>query len=440
MSALAAKLASKSAWPLAERGLRMAVGMGVTALVARHLGPGDFGAVAFAMAWTTFLGGFSWLGLGDTVVRDLVHRPHDRDRLLGTVAVLRGLGSLVSVALAVGLFPVFYAEQPRSVAVLVWWFAWAAPFSEAAGVPVLWNQSQGDMRTTVLTRLIPHLVAQTLRAACAAGGAALVWFGVLGPVETVLAALASWGTYLYRLTPGARPHFDRHLVRPLLHDALPILGTAVLATLTMRLDQMMLAKFSTLDEVGYYAAATRFSEIWWSVPGILMQVAGPLVLFGEHDAQRRNHRLAGLYAVLIAAACLAAGLTIAVAPLAVHWLFGARFASAVPVLTIHVLTAVVVFADAPSIQELIRRGEQRILLWKGVVTLATNAALNFWLIPRYGAIGASIATVASYLAAVVFAPLAFAQVRDLARMQLGAPLWLLRYGLRRRRLALGRSV
>ncbi len=432
MSRLAAQLASKSAWPLGERALRMVIGLGVTVLVARHLGPEGFGALAFALAWTTFLGGFSWLGLGDTVVRDLVRRPEQRERLLGTVAVLRALGSLITAALAIGLLPVFYADQPRAVTILVWWLACAVPFGEAAGVPVLWNQSRGDMRTTVLTRLLPHLVTQGLRAGLALGGAALVWFGAVGALEMFLTALLSWGVHLRATARQGWPRFDPGLVRPLLRDALPILGTAVLATLTMRLDQMMLAKFSTLEQVGFYAAATRFSEIWWTVPGIVMQVAGPLVLFGESDDARRNHRLAGLYAVLISAACVAAGATIVIGPWLVPQLLGARFDAAVPVLAIHVLTAIIVFADAPTVQELIRRGAQRILLWKGLVALGANAALNLWLIPHHGALGASIATVASYAAAVVFAPLFFPQVRDLARMQVRAPLWLLRHAFNRR--------
>ena len=324
------------------------------------------------------------------------------------------------------------ADQPRAVTILVWWLACAVPFGEAAGGPGLWNQSRGDMRTTVLTRLLPHLVTQGLRAGLALGGAALVWFGAVGALEMFLTALLSWGVHLRATARQGWPRFDPGLVRPLLRDALPILGTAVLATLTMRLDQMMLAKFSTLEQVGFYAAATRFSEIWWTVPGIVMQVAGPLVLFGESDDARRNHRLAGLYAVLISAACVAAGATIVIGPWLVPQLLGARFDAAVPVLAIHVLTAIIVFADAPTVQELIRRGAQRILLWKGLVALGANAALNLWLIPHHGALGASIATVASYAAAVVFAPLFFPQVRDLARMQVRAPLWLLRHAFNRR--------
>ncbi len=431
MSSIASKLATKSMWPMADRALRMVVGVAVTALVARHLGPEGYGALAFALAWTNFVGGISWLGLGDAVVRDLVRTPQDRHRILATVAVLRTVGSIAAGLLAVGLFPVFYAEQPHAVAVLVWLIAASVPFQEIAGVPLLWAQSEADTRTIVLVRLIPYLIAQIMRIGLVFGSAALVWFGALAPIEGVLCSAASWTIYLLRDGRGAVLRFDGALARSLMRDALPILVSAVLATLALRLDQMMLAKLANLEEVGYYAAATRFSEIWWSVPTVLMQIAGPLVLFGERDAMRRDHRLGGLYAMLIAAACAATCATLLVAPWGLPLLLGARFEGAVPVLMVHVFTAILVFADAPTLPELIRRGLQRILLWKGLTTLAINAVLNYLLIPQYGAIGASIATVAGYLASAIMVPVVFAQTRDLTRMQLRAPLWLWRYATRR---------
>jgi O-antigen/teichoic acid export membrane protein len=69
-----------------EKLLVMALGFLVTVLVARYLGPGDFGTLAYATSLAALFGVAGHLGLQGLVVRELVKKSALRAETLGTTA------------------------------------------------------------------------------------------------------------------------------------------------------------------------------------------------------------------------------------------------------------------------------------------------------------------------------------------------------------------
>lgn len=415
-------LAAKSAWPIAERAIRMVLGFGIALAVAAHLGVTQYGAFAFAYAWASLFAGLAWLGIGDNVIRDLVEEPQRRDALLPTVMTLRLIGSLIATAAACALLPVLYPEQSRDVLLLAACMSAACVFGEIGGVPLLWFQSRQDLRSTFVARLVPFVVAQLARLSLVLAGASLLWFGLASPLETGLLALISWGLYWRSAHRGPRLSTDTRAMVTLLRESAPLLMAAVVAGLALRLDQLLLAKWGTLDDVGVYAAALRFSEIWWTMPALIMQAAGPMLLFGVRDEAVRTAHLRALYAGLLAGAGMVAVSVALTASWFVPLLLGASFARAADVLAIHVFVAVLVFADAVTNAELVRRRANHVMFAKALAALATTATLNAVLIPRAGAQGAAWAALGTFAVSTWLVPACFACSRDLLRLQAGAPL------------------
>lgn len=425
------RVLGKSVWPLADRLLRLALSVGVGVLVARHLGTENYGLLSFAAAWASFFGGLAWLGLGEAVTRDLVRRPHDRDRILSNVVSLRLLGSLAALLLAVALLPLVYPDETPSAWLLVAVIAAASLFSEPGGAATIWMVATSRTELIGTTRTLPHVVAQVLRVGLVAIGASAFWFALAVPLEAALLLLLSWWVYARETGTGLRPRWEWPLARRLLTEATPTLFAALATALSLRLDQMMLAKLSGFSDVGIYAAALRFSEVWWMIPTALMQVAAPILLFGNEDASSRRRYLLGMYGLLLGAALVLATLMAAVGRPLVAWVLGSAFDGADAVLVVHIWTAVFVFADAVTAPELIRQDAQRLLLAKALCVLAVNAALNVWWIPDHGAIGAAWATLAAMACATALFGLIFKPTRDLLLLQLISLPWLLRWAGRR---------
>jgi polysaccharide transporter, PST family len=181
----------------------------------------------------------------------------------------------------------------------------------------------------------------------------------------------------------------------------------MVVTLNARVDQLMIGAYAGAHEVGLYAAATRFSEVWWLLPVLLMQSLAPRFLFAPSlRAARVQRNVAWLMMGLAGAALVPCLLMTFFGGWLTGPLLGPAYAGAQAVLAVHVWIALFVFVDTAQNQWLLARGEQAVLVHKSIGALLVNVGLGLLLVPRFGAVGAAAAA----LAAQVWAALLFCQV------------------------------
>jgi PST family polysaccharide transporter len=100
----------------------------------------------------------------------------------------------------------------------------------------------------------------------------------------------------------------------------------------------------------------------------------------------------------------------------VQLLFGTEFSASTPVLQIHIWAGVFIFMRALLSRWLLAEDLLRFSLLTHVAGAVMNVALNLMLIPRYGAIGAAVATVISYASAGWLALFLSARTRPMGWM------------------------
>ena len=111
------KYGANTAWLFFEKAVRVCAGLFVGIYVMRQLGPEKFGALSNILSYAAILASVAPLGMDAIAVRELVNRPDDGNRLLGTVFTLRISAAVLVVAAAV---PIFVATgTPKATAVLV---------------------------------------------------------------------------------------------------------------------------------------------------------------------------------------------------------------------------------------------------------------------------------------------------------------------------------
>src|SRR6478736_3465051 len=87
-------------WMIGEKLVRLIASVVVGLLVARYLGPEQFGSLSFCLAVVTLLGVLPTFGLEGVVQRELIRRPENAAPLLAAAFRLRlgvGLGALLLV-------------------------------------------------------------------------------------------------------------------------------------------------------------------------------------------------------------------------------------------------------------------------------------------------------------------------------------------------------
>jgi O-antigen/teichoic acid export membrane protein len=170
--------------------------------------------------------------------------------------------------------------------------------------------------------------------------------------------------------------------------------------------------------VGIYTAATRFTEIWFFLPVALAGSVLPSILRArERGAEAYAARLQGYFDL---SAGLGFGIAIATtlaAPGLIRLAYGPAFAEAAPVLALHIWSTVFVFLGVARSQFLVNESFTRFYFAATAAGAVLNVALNFALIPRLGAWGAALATLAAQAVAAWASSFWIAGVRPTGRMQ-----------------------
>lgn len=402
-------------WLVAEKGSRLVLNVGVGFWVARYLGPAQFGALNFALAVVGIVGLFAELGLEAVVRRELVRAPQAGGRVLTTTAGLRLAGGAVAAGLLSAGVMLSGATGTDRALLLV---AGLTLFQPALTVADLWFQARLQAKFSVLAQLGALAAGAAVRVALIAAHGPLVGFAWALVVEVAVAGVLFAGLARREGRAALGGAFDSALARQLMREAWPLMLSGFAVMLYMRIDAVMLRHLAGETEVGIYAAATRFTEIWYFVPVALASSLLPALLRArERGPAEYAARLQASYDLNAGMAyALAVPLALA-APWLIHTAYGPEFVAAGPVLALHAWSSVFVFLGVARSQYLVNEGHTHFYLGSTVAGLLVNVALNCWLIPRDGAWGAALATVVAQAVAAWLSTFGCAPLRPTAWMQ-----------------------
>ena len=390
--------ASNAAWLIAERLLSGFLGLTITAAVARHLGPSEFGVLSFALSLVLLFGTFWTLGLSGLIVRELVRDPGREDELLGTLTGLRLIGGVIAFVLAVALTVALGQDDTTRLAVVILMLGVLGLYA-FDGID-FWLQAQVRSRHAVVARSVALLIASILNISLIIAGAPLLLFVVAAGLEYALGGAFLVVAYVAQ---GGRPRRWRYhgaLARSLLTVSWPLILSGVFAAINLRVDQLMLGILDGPEAVGTYAAAARLSEVWYFVPTAIAASVFPAMV-RAHTAGGPAYLawMGRLYDLLIALALpIAIGVTILSGPV-IALLYGPAYAASAPILAVHIWAGPFVFMAAALSRWLIAEDRLVFSMIRHGTGAAVNVGLNLILIPRFGGLGAAYATLISYAVA-----------------------------------------
>lgn len=367
-------VARSAVWRLVE----IAGGEGLTfvftLLMARLLGPEDFGLVAVATVTVTLAVLVVRFGVAEAIIQ----HPRPTERHLHTALwanLALGLGAALLVAVLAPPIAAL-AQKPRLVPIL-----WAL-------APVCLLQGLTYVCVGLLRRRLDYR-GLALRALVATGLSYLVGMAMalagLGPWALVavqlLNALASALTVL--LASGYRPRlrFGRGEARELARVAVPVLGQA-LPSASATAAALVLGVFLPAATVGlFYLAERLVQSLLMLTGGSIADLSLPVLarLQGEREPQARAARRAIKLAALV---CLPAFLgTALVAEPLVLVLLGEGWRDAAPALRVLALSGVALGLAAVATQVLIAAGHPRSALLANALGLVPGAAATAALAP-----------------------------------------------------------
>lgn len=382
-------------WLFADRMFRMGAGVVINVWMTRYLGPDRFGTLNYAIAFVALFSVMATLGLEGIVVRELVRRPEERREILGSAMLLRAIGGMVTTLCSVAAITLMRTGESGFTAMVA--VIASATIFQALEVFDFWFQSRLEAKYSVIAKNVSFVLVSAFRVALILNQAPLMAFAVAWTAEFALTSLALAAAFVGAGHSPGKIRVRKRECLNLLGNGWPLMLSTLSVIIYMKIDQVMLGEMLDATAVGIYSSAAKLSEIWYFIPMIVTSSVMPsLIRIRETDEPFYRRRLQRLFRLLSALALsIAVPMTFLSTPL-VTLLYGERFAAAGPILAVHIWASIFVFVGVAQSAWDLAENHTRLSLLRTTGGAVVNVLLNLVLIPRFGAMGAAVATVISY--------------------------------------------
>jgi len=337
---------ANTSWLVAEKVVRIGVAFFVGIWVARYLGPERFGLLSYAISLVALFSAVASLGMDEIVVKELVENPNQRDMLLGTSFIIKGVGAVSILALIYLTLTLTSTDGYTKLLVLV--VAGGLLFQSAAVIS-FYYQAEVLAKLNAMALFSSLIVSSALKIILILVKASLFYFAVAALVESAALAFSLFFIYSGMGLKPSQWEFNKSLATYLLRSSWPLMLAGIAITIYMRIDQVMIKAMLSNEAVGNYAAAVRLSEAWYFMPVAICTSLFPAIIkareIGEDDYYGKLQRVYDLMVWLAIAIAIPVTLF---ADIAILVLFGPQYHAASSVLKIHIWAGVFVFLGVAS--------------------------------------------------------------------------------------------
>jgi O-antigen/teichoic acid export membrane protein len=380
-------------WLLLSNGSRLVLQAAYFIIIARVLGPDQYGAFVGATSFVAILAPFSSLGSGNLLVKAVSRNKSLFNEYWGN-ALFRIFTSGFSFGMICLLvYPLFLPREISGTLVIMAIFAdliclRLLEVSGQAFQSVLW------LKKTAQLNIMPHvsrLIAAIVLLKFFPKPDVVQWTSlyVLGTTITTLIAV-SWVSRSL-----GKPKLALWRIKPEFKEGLYFSIGLSSQTIYNDIDKAMLTRLATLADAGVYAAAYRLIDVAF-VP-VRSLLGASYTRFFRHGAggiggalqfAKRLIPLAGGYGIV-------AGLGLYLGAPVVQIVFGSDYAGTVDALRWLALIPLLKSMHYFAADTLTGAGFQSLRSAMQISVAVLNVSLNLWLIPLYSWQGAAIASLAS---------------------------------------------
>src|SRR5690606_35159775 len=264
-------------------------------------------------------------------------------------------------------------------------------------------QSQVQGRKIMIVQVIANTISALSKIILILSAAPIVYF--IWALLADAAFIAIGYLWMYQKSKESVLHwtFDKELAKYLLTMAWPLAFSAILVTLYMKIDQIMISSYLGSSSLGIYSTVVSLSESWYFIPVATVSALFPAIMNARKDDEKRyQNRMQNLYDLM---SFISVGIAIIMtfaSPLVYKILYKAEYAAGAEILAIHIWAGIFVFLGSASGQYLIAEGYTKLSLVRTAVGALINIILNMWWIPIFGIKGAAWASLIAYAVATFY--------------------------------------
>jgi len=406
-------------WLLSEKIIRIIASFAVSIWVANYLGVVDFGLLNYALSFALLFSSLLTLGLDKYIPKQLI-LGEEEDRVLANTLHMRLFGSLVMVLVVNTISCIVKSDDNTFKFIVV--IVSLGYTLKSFDVLRFWFEAKVISIYSIAAQTIALLCSVVLKCVLIFIKAPVEYFAFAIIIEYIIQAFIL--SYLFLKFKNIKMFYKISIkeIRVMFITIWPLLLASFLYDIYSKIDVLMLGKMFSNESVGLYAAATKISLGWIFIPVAIATSFFPSILNEKRKKGVNNYNeyiQILLNFLVFLSLCIAILISIFSNQI-INILYSSEYEMSAIILIIHIWGTVFITMGTIVNRVLIAENLNVYLLYRALIGFFTNLILNMFLIPTYGAVGASIATVISLLVSLFLFNAVNKETQHLFRMQVKA--------------------
>lgn len=383
------KVANNAIWIIICKIAQSILGIIISALSARYLGPSNYGLVSYAASIAAFVIPITQLGLNCTIVKELIDNPDEEGLILGTSIFMSLISSFFCI---LGTYlTVSFLNRDETITIVVCFLYSTMLLFVATELIVFWFQAHYYSKYASISSLIAYVIVSLYKIYLLVTSKSVEWFALSHSIDYCLISIAL--LFFYLKLGGKRLKLSFSTGKRLLSNSWTFIISGLLAVIYAQTDRIMLKNMVGNTESGYYSAAITTVTMISFVFSAIIDSMRPYVFEGKQESDSVfKKRIKILYSIVF---YLSVGYSILCCIFAtpiINTLYGNEYKNSIAILQVMVwYTVFNYYGGAQSVWFLAEKKQKYLVLLGGLGALL-NVVLNLVLIPLLGGMGAGIAT------------------------------------------------
>ncbi len=365
--------------------MQLIIGM----ISARYLGPSNYGLINYANSIVAFALPIMKLGMDAVLVYELVKSPEKEGEIVGTSMLMNIASGIISIF---GVFCfVNIANAGESETIVVCTLYSLSIFFAALEMIQYWFQYKLLSKYSSVIMLISYVIVSAYKIFLLITQKSVYWFAVTHSIEYGIIGIVL--LIFYKKLNGMKLSFSFELAKSMFKRSKHYIIAALMVVVIQNTDHVMITFMCGKAENGFYSSAIQSAAVAHFVYVAIVDSFRPMILESKKNDQiNYEKKVSLLYGIVIYMALAQAAVFTVLAEFIVGVLYGSEYVPAVPLL--RVLVWYIAFSQMGVVRNvwILAEEKQKFLPWINIIGALSNVAVNFVLIPYWGALGASIAS------------------------------------------------
>lgn len=367
--------------------------------VSNYLGKIQNGILNYPLAFVSFFVAAAALGLDGFLTRELLIKPQKKNVLIGTAFWMRfAAGIFILPLIFITYFFITRSNEistPLNYVIVVGFTG----FLQSFNIIDSYFQSRTQGKYIMYVQVSGNLLSASIKLALIYLQAPLSWFVYSLAIDVLILAAGYIMVYQSKGNSVLNWKFDAGLGKNLLKYSWPLAFSALLVSLYMKIDQLMIDYYIGSGELGIYSTVVSLSESWYFIPVAIVTSVFPAIMNAKKNDQGRYlKRLQNMYDLMVVISLSIAIVMTFASGFVYRFFYDPEYWPGANVLSVHIWAGIFVFLGTASSQYLIAEGYTKLAMLRTGAGAIVNIVLNIIWIPRFGITGAAYATLIAYFA------------------------------------------